>query len=110
MEQGETSSKASSEPILDDSELTFNGLDFASQELDEKYIFLKFQYSKLKRENNFLKENLTIVSKKKKICLFLLRKSKRTSIFTRLHARKNPMISFEKNEFEVLRKKNGFLN
>ena len=65
MAQGETSSKVTSKPTLDDSELTLDELGFAFQELDEKYISLKFQYSRLKKENDFLKEELNVVSKKR---------------------------------------------
>ena len=57
--------KVTSEPSLDDCELTMDELGEAFEELSNNYDFLKKKYLKMKKENETLQNKIVILSKEK---------------------------------------------
>ena len=57
--------KVTSEPSLDDYELTMDELGETFEELSNNYDFLKKKYLKMKKENETLQNKIVILSKEK---------------------------------------------
>ena len=79
--------KVSTELEPENCDLTMDELASVFEELQERYEISKVQNKKLRKEKKILKNKLDIVSRKKRIYQFALKRLKRILILTSLFAR-----------------------